>query len=361
MNGRGNDKPVSASSAPAFTGRADRAKAVIAAVKTGSARPARKRRARAGSGSRVKRSARKWPRAGRKLRITGPARKTAKKEPRGGHGPEELQSAYELGKYEGGEMLLEQCLPPNLLLPEVSLGQIVAAGVQAYLPQCYPLLDVNGVFAEMNSAIAEERPCSVVRLGDGELLALAQGVVYDAATIEREGRFLPYAGVVPPDLAARDQLAQAIRHSQIVGVPQSRKKHFQPLLYPALRGHGIDPGSLRMTVSTINYSLYQAGLLMPLLRGRRLLLIGNAAPQLARVLTDAGCAISGVISPVRGFPDIDRVMREARNAPFDLALVSAGIPAVVICWRIAAERGKTALDFGHMADTIVKGEISLLH
>ncbi|BBH18686.1 hypothetical protein Back11_00310 [Paenibacillus baekrokdamisoli] len=266
---------------------------------------------------------------------------------------------YERGVYEGGELLLEQSTPAQTLLPEVSLQEVIAAGVEMLRPRCYSLMDVHEVYAEMDKAIQLQRPCSVVRLGDGELLALSQEVVYDSETIKREGGFLPYAGVHPPDLNARDQLALAVSHAQIVGVPMSRMKHFQPLLYPVLRSHGIDPGSLHMTYSTINYSLNHAGLLSRLLQGRRLLLIGNAAPALARVFVERGFIVSGIINPVNGFADIDRVMREVRETVFDLALVSAGIPAVIISYRIAMERGKVAMDFGHMADSIVKGEAVL--
>lgn len=276
------------------------------------------------------------------------------------HGTSAFHAGYELGLYEGGEELLEQSVPQHVLLPDVSLRDVIAAGVNVMSQSFIPLISVHEVFAEMEHAIAAEQPYAVVRLGDGELLALSQDVVYDGPTVQREGRFLPYAGVNPPDLAARDQLALAVRHAGIVvGVPLSRRKHFQPLLHSVLRGHGINPSSLRMTTSTINYGLYQEGLLQRLLDGKKLLLIGNAAPQLAHVLQERGYIVSGIISPVNGFSDIERAMSEVQHAVFDLALVSAGIPAVVLCWRIAAERGKVALDFGHMADTIIKGQVML--
>ncbi|MFC5648064.1 GT-D fold domain-containing glycosyltransferase [Paenibacillus solisilvae] len=275
--------------------------------------------------------------------------------------PESAESSYkdgyELGKYEGGEILLEMATPQHMLLPEVSLQEVISAGVEMLKPLCYPLMEVQEVFAEMEQAVRLERPCAVIRLGDGELLALSQEKIYDSETVKQEGRFLSYAGVNPPDLHARDQIALAICHAQIVGVPMSRRKNFQPLLHPVLRSHGIDPRRLRLTSSTINYGLHTAGLLTQLLQGKRLLIIGNVAPELAQVLQENGFLVTGIISPVHGFADIERVMAEVRDAVFDLALVSAGIPAVVISYRIAAERGKVAIDFGHMADAIVKGEV----
>lgn len=268
-----------------------------------------------------------------------------------------FREGYALGKYEGGEMLLEGSTPDHMLLPEVSLQEVIAAGVEMLKPRCYPLMDVHDVFTEMELAIEQGRPCAVVRLGDGELLALSQEVVYDLQTVKSEGSFLSYAGVHPPDLHARDQLALAICHAHIIGVPKSRQKNFHPLLHPVLRSHGIDPARLRMTNSTINYDLHAAGLLPQLLQGKKLLIIGNAGPALAHVLAVHGFIVTGLISPVNGFADIERVMGEVRDVDFDLALVAAGIPAVVISYRIAVERGKVALDFGHLADAIVKGVV----
>ncbi|AZN43918.1 hypothetical protein EJC50_26180 [Paenibacillus albus] len=255
--------------------------------------------------------------------------------------------------------MLEQALPLQLLLPEVSLQEVIALGASQLVPRCLPLLGVHEVYGEMEQAIHERRPCSIVRLGDGELLTLAQDVIYDAGTISREGTFLPYAGVVPPDLEAREQLVQAIRGAGIVGVPQSRRKHFHPLLHAVLRANHIDLGQLRLTSSTVNYALQQSGLLSRLLAGKNLLIIGNTAPALVHVLAQHGCTISGMITPVRGVKDVDRVVQEAHGVHFDLALVSAGIPAVIICTRIANELGRVALDFGHMADAIVKGQLTL--
>ncbi|WP_225442531.1 GT-D fold domain-containing protein [Paenibacillus lycopersici] len=268
-------------------------------------------------------------------------------------------AGYELGLYEGGELLLEQAIPSHLLLPEIGLREIIAMGTEQIRHLCQPLMDAHQVFAEMEAAIAEQRPCSVVRLGDGELLTLAQGGVYDDATIQREGGFLPYAGVHPPDTGARDHLADAVRQAHIVGVPQSRRKHFQPLLHPVLRSHRLAPASLRMTSSAVNYSLHQAGLLNRLLADKRLLVIGNAAPALAHVFGQHGFHVTGMISPVRGVDDVERVMNEVRGFDFNLAIVSAGIAAVILCVRIAHELGKTALDFGHMADGIIRGKYTL--
>ncbi|MNF15190.1 hypothetical protein D3C80_2176880 [compost metagenome] len=57
--------------------------------------------------------------------------------------------------------------------------------------------------------------------------------------------------------------------------------------------------------------------------------------------------------------DVPRVMQLTAEHTFDIALVAAGIPAVVLCRRIAGELGSVAFDFGHLADKLVTGELQL--
>ncbi|GMK37428.1 hypothetical protein PCCS19_04820 [Paenibacillus sp. CCS19] len=267
--------------------------------------------------------------------------------------------AREEAIFAAGEELYEKAMPYGVILPDISLRDVIAAGVEQLLPLGIRLMSTIEVFNELETAIRDSTPYSVVRLGDGELMALAQDIVIPAEQTAAQAAFLPYAGVTPPDIVSRNLLATAIRQATIVGVPLSRRKQFQPLLYPALRGHHLDLRSMRLTISTINYGLYQERLLQRLLQGKNLLLIGNASPGLAEMLIERGYRVTGVIAPVRGMADVDRVVMEARGVDFDLALVAAGIPAVVIASRIAAELGKAALDFGHLADGITKRELSL--
>ncbi|RXZ81209.1 hypothetical protein EBB07_16085 [Paenibacillaceae bacterium] len=291
--------------------------------------------------------------------IESPAQPEGGESVKGLSEQQQLEQAREEGRYEGGELLLENALPDHILLPDFTLSEVVTAGVAALQPHALPLMTPEQVFARLNQSITSSSPCAVVRLGDGELFALSQGIVYDAAAIRREAPFLPTAGVVVPDIAARDQLAAAVRQADIVGVPHSRRKHYQPFMFPILRGHGIDIRTMELTLSTINYRLHESGLLPKLLQGRKVLIIGDKATVLAGLLTEYGITVKGVISPVHGFGDIDRVMNEARNFQFDIALVAAGIPAVVITVKIAAELGKVALDFGHLADQLANGRVQL--
>ncbi|WP_246073182.1 GT-D fold domain-containing glycosyltransferase [Paenibacillus dokdonensis] len=270
----------------------------------------------------------------------------------------ELNRGYGAGGTAGTEEEMASLLPPYTVLPEVSAREIMAAGLQLYLPRLKPLLRPEEVHQRLEHSLAGGQPLSVVRLGDGELLALAHDTVLPLEHARSAGHFLTAAGMTLPDYHARSILADAVRKADIIGIPFSRLPTYQGLLFPVLRYYGIDYGPLIFTTSTINYALHEYGFLQSLLRNKQVLVIGNLAEELARKLTVSMVHVAGVISPVNGFPDIPRVLSEASMHSFDIALVASGIPAVVICQRIATELGKSALDFGHLADKLISGELS---
>ena len=101
----------------------------------------------------------------------------------------------------------------------------------------------------------------------------------------------------------------------------------------------------------MNYSLEEEGLLTGLLSGYRLLLIGNAAPGLGQALARRQLHVAGIVTPVNGYADIDRVSAETEAYEYDIVLIAAGIAAIPMAVRLAA-KGKVAIDFGHLANRI---------
>lgn len=263
---------------------------------------------------------------------------------------------YRAGSTAGAEEELASQLPAYTVLPEVSARDVLAAGLQGFLPRLKPLLRPDEVHHRIERALAEGSSLSLVRLGDGELLALAHDTVLPLEYARSAGYFLAEAGMTLPDPAARGLLAEAVRGADIIGIPSSRLPTYQGLLFPVLRYYGMDYVPMNLTLSTINYALYEHGFLLSLLQHKRVLVVGNLAAELAAVLSAGSVQIAGVITPVKGFADIPRVVSDAAAYSFDIALVASGIPAVVICQKIAAEQGRIAIDFGHLADKLVSGE-----
>ena len=274
-------------------------------------------------------------------------------------GPGGYAAGYRDGVFAGGEALVAQHIPPDHILPAVAAADLIAAGFRQYAPSLTRLTSPHEMAGHIMAALDAQRPLSVVRLGDGELLTLAADTVLPAAEVQELAPFLPYAGVPCSTPDIRATLAEAIRGADWVGVPISRAPTFQGLLFPVLRHFGIDWSRLKLTSSTINYSLHQSRLLLPILQGRRVLLIGSQAAELGALLQLHGVQVTGIIPAVAGMADIPRVMQLTSEHTFDIALVAAGIPAVVLCRRIAGELGSVAFDFGHLADKLVTGELQL--
>jgi hypothetical protein len=262
---------------------------------------------------------------------------------------------YDRGRYEGGEAWIDQLLPTDYIVPEVTVNQVIAEGLRQLEGRFIRMLSSREVANDIQSALDRRASLSIVRLGDGELLTLCQDTILSIDEVRARGDFLAYAGIQVPDLAARDQLVEAIAKADIVGVPKQRLKNFQPLLVPALNALGLDHRQMRLTFSTINYSLYYDGYLPKLMEGKRVLAVGNQAQVLTDYLTRNGISAAPPVTPVEGMKDVARVVEQIRERSFDLAIVSAGVAAVPIVQRIALEMGRVAVDFGHLADMIANG------
>ena len=264
-------------------------------------------------------------------------------------------TGYQKGNYDGGDAFVDQLLPEATILPGVPIEQIIARGLEAMQESFYKIMATEETMQLILDALQSKSPLSLVRLGDGELLTMAQDTVRSTAQVKEAGHFLEYAGVKVPDLGIRDLLVQSVKEATIVGVPLLRVPNYQNLAFEVFQAYGIDYKQLQLTHSTINYAIYMEHRLPDLLTGRKVLTIGNKAEGLAGVFQAAGIAAES-IAPVSGMQDIDRVLENAAQREFDIAIISAGIPSVVLAQQIAARFGKVALDFGHLADSMVKGE-----
>lgn len=278
----------------------------------------------------------------------------------GGH-----EEGYRQGRYDGEgrnewrdgvDGLIDTFIPEYEILPDFTAEQIVAAGVEHLRPHFRHMLTPDELADRILHALDTRSPFSLVRIGDGELLTLAQGSVLSVEQVKEQGPFLGYAGVDVPDFVARDQVKEAIKQASVVGIPKLRVRNFQPLALAVFNAHGIGYGSLTLTDSLINYYLYQAGHISRIVGGRRVLIAGMLAEPLADYMRQNGVNVVAAISPVEGVKDVPRVMEEIAARDFDIALVAAGVAAVLLSVRIAAELGKVAIDFGHLANSMIKGE-----
>lgn len=266
-----------------------------------------------------------------------------------------LDGASEIGTV-AAEQAVPQLLPDNYILPQYSVVELIRRGLGTCRDELVPLLSGSQVASRIQTALEKKQPLSIVRLGDGESLVLAQDVVLDISEIRQRAPWLVQAGVEVPDPSAQTQLKEAVLQADIVGVPTSRIHNHQPLLFKAFAALGVEWENLVLTHAIINYILQKEGYLKTAVGDHSILLVGNHADALEPVLKKAGVNVAGALGPVKGVRDVDRVMEEVRQHEFDMAFVAAGVAAVIISQRIATEMGKVALDFGHLADELIHGQ-----
>ena len=84
---------------------------------------------------------------------------------------------------DGAEQLLELHSPSDMIIPDITASEAMAAGVQALRARAIPLLGAPRVYEELDGAVRERRPYSFIRLGDGELMTLAQDFVIPVSAV----------------------------------------------------------------------------------------------------------------------------------------------------------------------------------
>ena len=233
--------------------------------------------------------------------------------------------------------------------------QSESAGQQVEGEATLTLLPPFAVAHLIQEAHRNQSGFALIRRGDGELLTLAQdNVLTISEVIAAGGHFLPYAGVNVPDLQARDRVLSAVFAADLVGVPESQHVHFQPLFQRIAKYYHIPLQAILFTSSLVNYDLETStNIYQELLAEGNVVLVGNRTPELKKQLEDAGYPpVVGTV-PVAGVQAVDAVLQQLSQIKFEVAFVSAGIAATILCAELK-RWGKIALDFGHLADLLIQ-------
>jgi len=257
--------------------------------------------------------------------------------------------------YRGGEALVKKHLEDGQYLP-YNIEDIIEAGLNQLSKEIISLKTPAEVYARVLKALDEKTGLSVIRLGDGEVLALAHDILVSSEEINKNGK-LQYAlgGFKVPDHKKRQLLLENLQEADIVGIPEARYPTYQRLFNNLAKEIKLPLNQTCFTSSQINYKMNEeTNCYHHLLSHYRVLLIGNRAADGKEFLNAKGYhSIVGTI-PVPDISFVPEVLDQASNYEFDIALVSAGIPANLICVELAKQK-KVALDFGHLLDWYIKG------
>lgn len=234
-------------------------------------------------------------------------------------------------------------------------------------------LTVRQAISKIKDALEQKKPFSLVRVGDGENIVLAQ----DSAMTVEEVLKIEWAklankgqkGVTLPNLKLRDEMAEAINRADLVGIPFWRDdpirapQHLKrPLTEETFRQLKIEPKEVCHTF--VNRVFAQKSKFWKLLKGKRVLLISAWADKVKKIVTrrpyDLNVPFTIEFTHYNQMDDVLATVLKKQDQ-FDIALVSCGVNAVVLCPRIAERTGKVALDFGKSLMFIVERKAGLEH
>ena len=214
----------------------------------------------------------------------------------------------------------------------------------------YPksLKPTKWVFSQIFSALEQSRGFSLIRLGDGEALAIAHDKLIQFSEIPqwlKNG----YVGISLPNKGIVSRLVAVIKKADIVGVPVEDWKHFKPLMLRNMSYYNFVPQNL--CHSRINFHLYDSKLLHKIIENRKIIVVGRKAKEAVSSFSKLAKEVK--CYPLNNLTDLDNTFSKIKmDMDFSIALVAAGIPAKILCVRLAV-LGKIAIDIGHVLDAVV--------
>ncbi|MGE6574196.1 GT-D fold domain-containing glycosyltransferase [Paenibacillus xylanexedens] len=228
-------------------------------------------------------------------------------------------------------------------------------------------LEMEGVLDQLEAALREHRPLSLVRVGDGENIVMSQETVWPTEQVLQERwakkANLGQKGLRLPNPKLRDEVAASLQRADIVGIlprgdstinaPDYLKR---PLTDMVFAHFGISPP---MTChACVNRELAQNPRFWQMLAGKRVLLVTREIEALRAMLEREPYNLDIVTAlPFDSYDQMDETLHWIQNNQhtFDVALFSCGVNAVILAERTAALAGKVAIDFGKANNIILKG------
>ena len=221
-------------------------------------------------------------------------------------------------------------------------------------------------------ALDRDKPYSVVSLGASESFVLAQDTVLTHRQILRHAeshvanmglqRGHQHRGIRFPNIKARDALATALKTINVVGYNLTLQDNNSGLLTEkVLDYYDLWPKYTFEAYIRRVIMFSQAEKFKSMLRGRKILIICGYAKEVNEAMNknlkdELGFSIVGT-SQIHEFEDIPRVKEDINACDFDLALLAAGLNAIILAAYIADVKGKVAFDIGQGMESLITGNI----
>lgn len=230
-----------------------------------------------------------------------------------------------------------------------------------------PYLDINQVLERIRYALAGKHPFSLVRIGDGENLVMAQDTVWPMEMVLKERWAIKanrgQKGLNLPNLALRDAVRDAIAKADVVGIlpygdssinaPDYLKR---PLTERIFQYYKLQPKAT--CHACVNRDMVYTQDFWSAITPYRIVVVTREAEALREALIRPPYSLT--IPHALSFGHYDQMeetlawLKDNRDE-FDLVLFTCGVNAIVLAQKTAELTGKVALDFGKAASIILKG------
>lgn len=219
------------------------------------------------------------------------------------------------------------------------------------------------IINQIKNAIDNNKGFSLVRIGDGELVILAQEIILSHKTIMSNYGWaynsLSYCGTPLPNIKIRDSMNKAVKNADIVGVFEETiyDERFNPACMDVARFNTLVFDKLDFYSEQICYAFENIYLPMnykfiELIIKYPPLIIGGETDKFVDFLSKTLKLNIQQGIPIKDYFELDKCINEISKTDFKWALVSAGANALPICDYIKSI-GKVGVDFGHAPDYIM--------
>lgn len=216
------------------------------------------------------------------------------------------------------------------------------------------MLDINQVVELLNNASINKSPLSLARFGHSEVY-----ISWSTYPQWIEGwKYRAYVGANDSPLKLQNELREALMTADIVGLHRSdsnleedrncSKETIELLKYLQFSPENVC--SAWITHELINHDGF-----LEWLRKQNVVLVGRRFREAVPIFSKKGIKVTNAIN-LEGTNDIQKVHDQlCKENNWDVALVSAGLPATILVPSLARNSGRIAIDFGHALDKMIEG------
>lgn len=208
---------------------------------------------------------------------------------------------------------------------------------------------LDDVLNEIDLALKHKRSYSLVRFGHAEMRVASYKFFNDPDF----AYYYKYNGITELTDNIALKLIKAFRHANVVGVTNHTPMH-KKLLKSIMNYYQL---SFPVVCNAwINEEMRKSTRFFNMIKPLKIVLVGRRAAEGAKKFRSLGINVVGNIGH-EGFSQMPKTMKAIGNMPsFDIALISAGVPATIMCPEIARMTGKVVIDFGSAIDVLIDGK-----